>query len=83
MARLREEISAHGLWDRPMNKITFEEIQSLKFADCVIKETMRVTPSIPGCVRVAAKTFELGVSIFTFSFLHCDRFVHLKKLLSG
>ena len=44
-----------------MEEVTFEEIQELTLADCVIKETMRVTPSIPGCVRVAKKTFELGV----------------------
>ena len=70
MSRLRDEIRRHGLWDKPMKEIDFKEIQALSFADCVIKETMRVTPSIPGCVRVAKKTFELGVSklIFIYSF---------------
>ncbi|CAK8688964.1 unnamed protein product [Clavelina lepadiformis] len=60
VARLRTEIKQHGLWETPMNEVTYEEIESLKFADCVVKETLRVTPTIPGAVRVATKTFELG-----------------------
>ncbi|XP_002123562.2 cytochrome P450 26A1 isoform X1 [Ciona intestinalis] len=56
----REEIKAAGLWDTPLTEIKVEHIQSLRFIELVAKETLRVTPTIPGAVRVALKTFELG-----------------------
>uniref|UniRef100_H2YE35 Cytochrome P450 26A1 n=1 Tax=Ciona savignyi TaxID=51511 RepID=H2YE35_CIOSA len=58
--RCREEIRTAGLWDIPLTEINVERLQGLKYVEMVAKETLRVTPTIPGAVRVALKTFELG-----------------------
>ena len=58
---VRNEIHQQGLWDTPLNEISHETFQKMKFLAAVVDETMRVTPTIPGGIRVALKTFELGV----------------------
>lgn len=39
-----------------------ELLEQLKYTGCVLKETLRINPPVPGGFRVALKTFELNVS---------------------
>lgn len=45
-----------------LHSLSMESLQQLRFAGCVIKETLRINPPVPGGFRVALKTFELNVS---------------------
>ncbi|MBN3323163.1 CP26A protein, partial [Atractosteus spatula] len=60
--RMRQELYAKGLLgansqDKSLN---IETLEQLKYIGCVIKETLRINPSVPGGFRVALKTFELN-----------------------
>ncbi|MBN3304405.1 cytochrome P450 26A1 [Amia ocellicauda] len=60
--RMRQELHAKGLLgansqDKALN---IETLEQLKYTGCVIKETLRINPSVPGGFRVALKTFELN-----------------------
>lgn len=44
-----------------LRSLDIESLEQLKYTSCVIKETLRMNPPIPGGFRVALKTFELGV----------------------
>lgn len=46
----------------PGNSLSMELLEQLKYTGCVIKETLRINPPVPGGFRVALKTFELNVS---------------------
>jgi len=59
---LRSEIHQRGLWKKDLALVDLDEIESVQSLDKVVEETLRVTPTIPGAIRVAIKTFELGVS---------------------
>ncbi|XP_071949266.1 cytochrome P450 26B1-like [Antedon mediterranea] len=56
--KMREELVEHGLIDtsRPLE---FEEIQKLKYLNCVIKESLRMSPPVGGGFREVKKTFIL------------------------
>ena len=41
--------------------LNIESLEQLKYTGCVIKETLRINPPVPGGFRVALKTFELNV----------------------
>lgn len=45
-----------------LHSLNIEALQQLKYTGCVIKETLRINPPVPGGFRVALKTFELNVS---------------------
>lgn len=44
-----------------LRSLDIESLEQLKYTSCVIKETLRINPPVPGGFRVALKTFELGV----------------------
>ncbi|XP_017339042.1 cytochrome P450 26A1 [Ictalurus punctatus] len=52
-----KEVSVMYLPERALN---MELLEHLKYTGCVIKETLRMNPPVPGGFRVALKTFELN-----------------------
>ncbi|KAL0179964.1 hypothetical protein M9458_025406 [Cirrhinus mrigala] len=50
--KVREEVQEKTL--------SMELLEQLKYTGCVIKETLRINPPVPGGFRVALKTFELN-----------------------
>lgn len=59
--RVREELQERGLTGVcPQEKtLNIELLEQLKYTGCVIKETLRINPPVPGGFRVALKTFEI------------------------
>lgn len=49
-------------WGMDLQSLNIESLEQLKYTSCVIKETLRINPPVPGGFRVALKTFELNVS---------------------
>jgi cytochrome P450 len=47
--------------------VNIEVLEQLKYTGCVIKETLRINPPVPGGFRVVLKTFQLNVSPFFFT----------------
>lgn len=45
-----------------LQSLNIESLEQMKYTSCVIKETLRMNPPVPGGFRVALKTFELNVS---------------------
>uniref|UniRef100_A0A3Q4GW81 Cytochrome P450 26A1 n=1 Tax=Neolamprologus brichardi TaxID=32507 RepID=A0A3Q4GW81_NEOBR len=43
-----------------LQSLNIESLEQLKYTGCVIKETLRINPPVPGGFRVALKTFELN-----------------------
>lgn len=46
-----------------LQSLSIESLEQLKYTSCVIKETLRINPPVPGGFRVALKTFELNVRL--------------------
>ncbi|XP_053269967.1 cytochrome P450 26A1 [Pleuronectes platessa] len=55
--RLRQELMEKGM---DFQNLNIESLEQLKYTDCVLKETLRINPPVPGGFRVALKTFELN-----------------------
>ncbi|XP_035255586.1 cytochrome P450 26A1-like [Anguilla anguilla] len=60
--RVRRELQEKDLLDifSHDKRLNIELLEQLKYTGCVIKETLRINPPVPGGFRVALKTFELN-----------------------
>uniref|UniRef100_A0A3Q1KEU3 Cytochrome P450 26A1 n=1 Tax=Anabas testudineus TaxID=64144 RepID=A0A3Q1KEU3_ANATE len=54
---LMEKVIIQGI---DIQNLNIESLQQLKYTGCVIKETLRINPPVPGGFRVALKTFKLN-----------------------
>ncbi|MEQ2217699.1 hypothetical protein XENOCAPTIV_019800 [Xenoophorus captivus] len=43
-----------------LENLNIESLEQLRYTGCVLKETLRINPPVPGGFRVALKTFELN-----------------------
>ncbi|CAK6966757.1 hypothetical protein FSCOSCO3_A024182 [Scomber scombrus] len=58
--RLRQELMEKEEQGMDIQNLNIESLEQLKYTSCVIKETLRINPPVPGGFRVALKTFELN-----------------------
>ncbi|XP_042364019.1 cytochrome P450 26A1 [Plectropomus leopardus] len=58
--RLRQELMDKEEQGMDLHNLNIESLEQLKYTGCVIKETLRINPPVPGGFRVALKTFELN-----------------------
>ncbi|XP_029953430.1 cytochrome P450 26A1 [Salarias fasciatus] len=58
--RLRQELKEKEEQGLDLLSLDVQGLEQLKFAGCVIKETLRINPPVPGGFRVALKTFQLN-----------------------
>ncbi len=61
LQKVRDELEENGI-GAPGCAMTYDDIQQLKYLNCVVKEGLRICPPIGGGFRKALKTFEVDVS---------------------
>ncbi|XP_061666233.1 cytochrome P450 26A1 [Syngnathoides biaculeatus] len=58
--KMRQELMEKEEQGMQLQNLNIESLEQLKYTGCVIKETLRINPPVPGGFRVALKTFELN-----------------------
>ena len=64
---IKKEKTYKELWEifgtkaPKVNRINYEDLQRLNYLDCVIKETLRIFPTIPYVARHLKKDIEMGL----------------------
>ncbi|KAF7645643.1 hypothetical protein LDENG_00200720 [Lucifuga dentata] len=58
--RLRQELTEKQQQGMDLLSLNIQALEQLKYSSCVIKETLRINPPVPGGFRVALKTFQLN-----------------------
>ncbi|KFP07157.1 Cytochrome P450 26A1 [Calypte anna] len=62
LQKVRKELQVKGLLcsHNQEKQLDMEVLEQLKYTGCVIKETLRLSPPVPGGFRIALKTLELN-----------------------
>ncbi|KAM6897115.1 cytochrome P450 26A1 [Xenentodon cancila] len=60
VTKLRQELMDKEEQGVELQGLNMESLQQLKYTGCVIKETLRINPPVPGGFRVALKTFDVS-----------------------
>ncbi|XP_037547483.1 cytochrome P450 26A1 [Nematolebias whitei] len=58
--KVRQELLEKEEQGLDLQNLSLECLEQLQYAGCVIKETLRINPPVPGGFRVALKTFQLN-----------------------
>uniref|UniRef100_A0A8C5MPE2 Cytochrome P450 26A1 n=1 Tax=Leptobrachium leishanense TaxID=445787 RepID=A0A8C5MPE2_9ANUR len=63
LTKVRRELESNGLLcikPKEQKYLTVDTVQKLDYIGCVLKETLRLNPPVPGGFRIALKTFTLN-----------------------
>jgi len=79
----KELLELYGMKTPISAPVKYEDLQHMRYLDCVIKETLRLFPSVPLIGRRLTEDLKIGLFIFLqtsgyYSFLH-ELFNHNKN----